>query len=42
VQGALGAEFAIASGSSGSFVAYSVGTTGDGLAATEDSAIPAF
>jgi hypothetical protein len=42
VQGALGAEFQIAAGTTGSFIAYSVGTTGDGLAATEDSAIPGF
>jgi hypothetical protein len=41
-QGPVGAEFKLAAGSSGSFIAYSVGTTGDSLSATEDSAVPAF
>ena len=40
--GALGAEFKLASGSSGSFVAYSVGRSSDNLSATEDVGIPAY
>ena len=40
--GPTGAEYKIAPGSSGTFVAYSVGTTSDGLFADEDSGVPAF
>jgi hypothetical protein len=42
MQGPVGAEFTVAAGSSGSFIAYSIGMTNDNLAVTEDSAIPAF
>jgi len=41
-QGPIGAEFKVVSGSSGSFVGYSIGTTSDGLVVDEDSAIPSF
>ena len=42
LQGPIGAEFTVAAGSSGSFIAYSIGVTNDNLAVVEDSAIPAF
>jgi hypothetical protein len=40
--GPVGAEFKVAGGGTGSFSAYSTGSTGDGLSVTEDSAVPAF
>ncbi len=42
INGAVGAEYKLAAGSSGAFVAYSVGLTTDGLSATEDVGVPAF
>jgi hypothetical protein len=39
-QGPLGAEFKVAAGSSGSFIAYSIGT--DNASVSEDVAIPAL
>jgi hypothetical protein len=40
--GPLGAEFKLASGSSGGFIAYAVGLSEDGLSATEDVGNPAY
>jgi hypothetical protein len=40
--GPLGAEFKLASGSTGNFIAYAVGRTSDDLSATEDVGVPAF
>jgi hypothetical protein len=40
--GPLGAEFKLASGSTGSFIAYSVGLSSDSLSATEDVGNPSY
>jgi hypothetical protein len=42
ITGAVGAEYKLAAGASGAFVAFSVGLTSDGLSATEDVGVPAF
>jgi hypothetical protein len=40
--GPVAAEFKLVAGSSGSFIAYAVGRSSDGLSASEDVGIPAY